>query len=44
MTLYNIIQHYIQDYSTIYKVRRHYTTLYNVMQDYKNYDTIQDYT
>jgi hypothetical protein len=25
-----------------FMVIRHYTTLYNVIQDYKNYDTIQD--
>ena len=39
MTLY--IQHYTKlcD-NNIYGYIRHYTTLYNVIQDYQNYDTI----
>jgi hypothetical protein len=32
----------MQQYIRLYI--RDYTTLYNVIQDYKNYDTIQDYT
>ena len=46
--LYKTIQHYIRLYETI----RHYTALYdtiqhyiyNVIQDYQNYDTIQECT